>query len=520
MRKTLLLALLLPVLGPAMAQDSRITDVLVYPGGAQIERVLAVKAGAGAIKLDCLPGNFNVKTLTIRGEGVQIGEINAQTMERAAAPQCVNTNLEARIHEIEDKRAVLQAESGAQSTALATLKNLGQSITSAQIASASEAIKTQAQAALLKQFQLQRRVEELDRQVAPLVAERKRWEQANPRLTQLSARISAPRDAELRLVYRTTAAGWQPVYRANLDSASGKVMLERRAEVGQTSGEDWRGVALKLSTFQPDRSVEGSQPGPWLLTILPPEPPQAEMQSRRKTMSTPMAAAAPAMLQTVAVQGTRANFDVSVFEGEFATEFTVPGKANVASSGERITFTLGQTALDARLLARIDPQSDPHAFLVAEAQRPAGVWPSGAAQMFLDGAFVGNSQLSMPADGKLDLSFGRDEQIRVVVEPQARNAGDRGFISSRVEQKISHAYRIESRHTKPFLVQVLEASPVSQHEDIKVQARFDPQPLPKDWRENQGVKAWEFTLAPKATQKLTADYVISYPKDANINGMR
>jgi len=512
MRKTLLLALTLP--GLAHAQ-SHIENVLVYPGGAQLERVLTVKAGAQQLELPCLPGNFDAQTLRMSGDGVQIGEINVTTIERAAAPECVNTGLEARIREVEDKRSLVQAEAGAQDAALATLKNLGQSIGAAQIGSAADAVKVQAQAALLKKAQLQRSVDELGKQLAPLLAERKRWEQANPRLSKLSARISAARETSLHLLYRTSNAGWQPVYRAYLDSSTGKVQLERRAEVAQSSGEDWSGVSLRLSTAQPNQSVAGSQPSPWLLQL------QDESMSRAD-YAAPMLArarAAPAPMAAKAAMVAEApSFDVSVFEGEFATEFAVPGRVNVAASGERVTLALGQTALDARVVARVDPQDAPQAFLVAEAGRPAGVWPAGQAQMFRDGVFIGMSTLSMPADGKLDLPFGHDEQIRVVVEPQTRNAGERGFIGSRIEQHIAHAYRIESQHSKPFTVQVLEASPVSQHENIKVEARFDP--MPKAWREQQGVKVWEFSLAPNAAQRLTADYTISYPKDMRIDGMR
>ena len=513
MRKILLLsALALPALTHA---QSRIDSVLVYPGGAQVERVLTVKAGAQALELPCLPGSFDAQTLRMNGEGVQIGEINVTTVERAAAPECVNSGLEARIREVEDKRAQLQAEAGAQDAALTTLKNLGQSIGAAQIGSATEAVRSNAQTALMKKSQLQRGIDELGRQLAPLLAERKRWEQANPRLSKLTARISAARETTLHLLYRTSNAGWQPAYRAYLDTTTGKVQLERRAEVAQSSGEDWSGVSLRLSTAQPNQAVAGPLPDPWLLRL------QQESRSRADYAAPMMAraVAAPApMAAKVAMVAEAPSFDVSVFQGEFATEFAVPARVNVAASGERVTLALGQTALDARVVARVDPQDAPQAFLVAEATRPAGVWPSGQAQMFRDGVFIGASYLSMPFDGKLDLPFGRDEQIRVVVEPQTRNAGERGFIGSRVEQRITHAYRIESQHSKPFTVQVLEASPVSQHEDIKVEAKFNPAPQP--WREQQGVKVWEFSLAPNATQKLTADYTISYPKDMQVDGLR
>jgi uncharacterized protein (TIGR02231 family) len=500
----------------ALAQSSRIDQVLVYPGGAQVERVVAVKAGARELRLPCLPASFDPGSLQIQGAGVSIGEINVQTVKAEAAPECTDTALDARIRELEDQRAAAGAELAAQQATVEYLKHIGQSIGAAQIAAGAESVRTQALAALQREQPLKRRQEDLSRQLAPLVAERDRLRKANPQRQSLTAQISASRDAELRLVYQVPGAGWQPTYRAYLDSSSGKVRLERRAQVAQNSGEDWSGVSLRLSTVQPHHAIAVNPPWPWTLEL---EAPRAKALAASRAMMAP-APAPMAMMRSDKPVEAGPSFDVSVFEGEFATEFQVPNRVNVSASGERVTFELGHVALESRVLARANPQQDAAAYLVAESTRPAGVWPAGSMQMFRDASFVGDSRLDMPADGKLDLPFGRDEQIRVVVEPQARNAGDRGFISSRVEQKITHAYRVESQHGKPFTVQVLEASPVSRHEDIKVEAKFDPQPLPKDWREQPGIKAWEFTLAPGAVQKLSAEYLISYPKDADISGMR
>jgi uncharacterized protein (TIGR02231 family) len=511
MRKTLFALVLLPVL--VQAQPSRIDQVLVYPGGAQVERVLTVKAGAASLKLDCLPGTLDAKTIRITAPGVQIGEINVQLLPRDAAPDCVNGPLETRIREAEDRRNALDAEAQALDAQVASLRNTGAGLNASQIGAASEAVRSNALAALLKAAQLKRRIEDADRQLAPLRAERERWQNANPQLAVLTARIRAERDAELRLTYRSNRAGWQPVYRASLDSATGKVALERRAEIAQTTGEDWAGVALRLTTTQPNQAVQGAQPWPWLLNIEPP----MEQRRDKAMLARAVVAPAPAVMAGLA-QDAGPSFDVSVFQGEFSTEFAAPGRINVATSGERITLALGQTALDARLVARVVPQMQPTAFLVAEAERPAGAWPAGTMQLFMDGAFVGETRLNMPADGKLDLPFGRDEQLRVVAEPQTRMGGERGLFGGRVEQRVRHAWKFENKHGKPMLVQVLEASPVSQNEDIKVEAKYDPQPLPQDWRKQQGIKAWEFTMAPGATQALSADYVLSWPKDANVSG--
>uniref|UniRef100_UPI00117F9BBC DUF4139 domain-containing protein n=1 Tax=Pelomonas sp. KK5 TaxID=1855730 RepID=UPI00117F9BBC len=254
---------------------------------------------------------------------------------------------------------------------------------------------------------------------------------------------------------------------------------------------------------------------PWTLDLQPPLPPAAPAPVFAR------AAAPMAMMKEARAAEPELSFDVSVFEGEFATEFEVPGQVDVAANGQRVAFALGATPLETKLMARSNPQADTNAYLVAESARPAGVWPAGTLQLFRDGAFVGQSRLQVGTDNeRLDLFFGRDEMVRVSVDPEARNAGSSGFIGSRQEQKISHVYRVENRHRRAFPVQILEASPVARHEDIKVQAAFDPAPSQQAWRKQPGIVAWDFTLEPGATKALKADYQISWPKDQRLNGMR
>jgi uncharacterized protein (TIGR02231 family) len=214
------------------------------------------------------------------------------------------------------------------------------------------------------------------------------------------------------------------------------------------------------------------------------------------------------------------DFDVDVFQGEFATEFEAPGHVTVAANGQRIALALGSVDLDSQVLARANPATEAQAYLVAVAKPPVGVWPQGAMQLFRDGAYIGQSELWQDSKDKLDLYFGRDEQLRVSVEPEQRNAGATGFISSRTEQKISHVYRVENLHQRRIAVELLEPSPVAQHEDIKVLTQFNPQPADTAWRKEPGVVAWTFSLEPGQVQKVSASYEISYPKDAKIGGMR
>ncbi len=55
----------------------------------------------------------------------------------------------------------------------------------------------------------------------------------------------------IHLEYQVTAARWAPSYVARLDGDGAR--FELRAVVAQNSGEDWTGVALRLSTAEPDQ---------------------------------------------------------------------------------------------------------------------------------------------------------------------------------------------------------------------------------------------------------------------------
>ena len=120
----------------------------------------------------------------------------------------------------------------------------------------------------------------------------------------------------------------------------------------------------------------------------------------------------------------------------------------------------------------------------------------------------------------MELFFGRDNMLRVEIEPEIRDGANKGFIGSRAEQKIAHAYVFENLHKTPVTLQVLESSPVAQHEDIRVQSQFTPKPTQEAWHKQPGVMAWQLPLEAGKSLRITADYVISYPKDAVVNGLR
>lgn len=510
-------------LAQAAADNSRITQVKVYPGSATVERVARVAAGSRSVTFACLPATLDVQSLQVSaGASVRVGETSVLSEARELSPRCAASALDGRIRELEDQKAALQAENDALGMVMGYLKGLsGGSGESAQgarapmdarnLAAMAEAMRRTGQDSLLKQHQIQRRQADIDRQLNPLLAERKRSQGHGAQVMAVTVTLAASADADVKLSYQVAGPGWTPTYRALLDTATSKVRIERQALVAQATGEDWRGVKLVLSTGQPRRETAGRTPTAWRIGIEPPPRVQAGMPAM-------MAAPAPAASadRRAMAEATEPQFDVNVFDNSFATEFTVPQSIDVPSSGQRVTLALGQHEDTAKLAARTSPRVDASAFLVAELAQPAGVWPAGALQLYRDGNFVGSGRWSAPSDARLTLSFGRDELVRVQAEPENDSQGTGGFAGSRAERKVQRAYVVENRHRTPIAVQVLEAAPVSVDEQVRVAAQFSPQPGELAWNKQPGLAMWRFDLEPGKTARVAADYTISYPKDARL----
>jgi uncharacterized protein (TIGR02231 family) len=209
-----------------------------------------------------------------------------------------------------------------------------------------------------------------------------------------------------------------------------------------------------------------------------------------------------------------------VLDTAYATEFSVPQRITVPSGGPRVTLALGQQEVRAQLLTRAVPAVEEAAYLVAQFAAPAGVWPAAAVALYRDGAFVGNGRLDSAALARTGLSFGRDERVLVRAEAPREHSASAGLTGSTTERQVQRAYTVENRHDKPIALQVLDAAPVSQNEQISVQSRYDPPPADSAWNQQAGTIAWSQTLAAGATARFGASHTIRHAKDLRLQERR
>src|SRR6266487_1374756 len=379
--------------GTATAQDaSRITAVTLYPGSATIERSARVTPGMTRLEISGLPANFDPQTVRVEGgPGVYIGEVSTKDQSRTAASNARESAIEEKIQALKDRQAVLEVDARSAQMTAEFISRLGAPAgekpapipNARSLAETIEAVRRGGSDAVgrIQKVQVQKR--EIDKQIRALERDLARLKSGAKDVRTIAVGVFAERPGEVRVSYQVNGAGWRPAYRAGLDSAGSKVLLERQGAISQTTGEDWTNVKLKLSTGQPRLSPQGAEPRPWKLSLLSPS------AARLSEISSGVVAGkAPAALMRAKADEPRQETPLEV-QTTFATEFEVPGAVSLPSDGRRLTVSLAKLALPVKMRLRVVPRQDAQAIVTAEAERPEGVWLAGDIQLYRDGNYVG-----------------------------------------------------------------------------------------------------------------------------------
>jgi hypothetical protein len=271
-----------------MAVESRITEITLYARGARIRRTAEIpSAESSRVRIVGLPVAVIDDTVRIEADGglvtaVHVG-LDAPANDAAAGEDAPEVRAARR------RVALAEAEVERVDGALASLAAapIAPAIDSDEpppawgaIVEARRALVTlraERELALREQAAAARReLEEAQRElVAAVDRDRRAGSAREAKLHELrkyvelelagSARSDDASGAEpgvrtVHVEYQVAAARWAPSYVARFeprDAAGGagtaSVTFELRASIAQDTGEDWTGVALRLSTAEPER---------------------------------------------------------------------------------------------------------------------------------------------------------------------------------------------------------------------------------------------------------------------------
>lgn len=525
---------------PSWAADvdatSAIDTVTVYPDGATVIRVIAIDLASGDSTLVAkdFPLSLDPSSLRVEGEAgakLTIGTIDARPPR--AAP--VNLpELDKRIEALKDERADLQGtidaaaarRKFAQRFAEASPAGLGEKGEARPITewrAAFTAVAEEVAAAETTIRDAARKQREIDRQIAQLESDRS----AKPP-GKLEVRIdvasAAATKGTLRVTYTVRNARWLPLYDARLDTGAKdrkpQLELVRRAEVTQSTGEDWSNVTLGVSTVRIARG--GSAPELGSLVAQYPQVPKPQAD-----MVMPSAAPAPRQMKLFAgkkeealEQRERADEQQAVAEiGDFQATFKIPGRVSLGAAEGAKSLRIASMSVPADLAVRATPVLDPTAFLEASfRQTDDTTLLPGKVAIYRDGVFVGRGKLTGSVkDDIVRLGFGADDKVKVERTVLKRNEGSAGLIVTSKTDERAFKTTVRNGHDFPIHVAIEDQLPVSENDEIAVEMLpATTPPTAKDIRDKRGVLEWSFDAKPGEVKDINFAWRVRWPKDKSM----
>lgn len=520
---------------------SAIDTVTVYPDGATVTRVIAVDLPSGDSTLIAkdFPLGLDTSSIRVEGEGgakLTIGTIDARTPR--AAP--VNLpELDKRIEALTDQRADLQgaidsanarrkfAEHFAEASP-AGIGDKGEARPIAEWRTAFATVGEEIASADTAVRDATRKMREIDRQIAQFEVERKA---KPPSKLEVRMDIAAPAatKATLRVTYNVRNARWLPLYDARLDTGAKdrkpQLELVRRAEVTQSTGEDWSNVTLGVSTVRIGRG--GSAPELNSLVAQYPQVPRP--RALGSVSDSAMPAAAPMPQRKMEISAAKAADDTreraeeqqAVAEiGDFQATYKIPGRVSLGAAEGAKSLRIASMTVPADLMVRAAPVMDPTAFLEASFKQTddTSLLP-GKVAIYRDGTFVGRGKLSASAkDDIVRLGFGADDKVRIERAVLKRNEGSAGLLvtTSKTDER-SFKTTIRNGHDFPIKVAIEDQLPVSENEDILVEMLpATTPPTASNIRDRRGVLEWSFDAKPGEVKDINFAWRVRWPKDKSM----
>ncbi|WP_373525747.1 mucoidy inhibitor MuiA family protein [Nostoc sp.] len=374
--------------------------------------------------------------------------------------------------------------------------------------------------------------QELDNQLQALHSSLQKIQTPHPQESfslVVGVEVAGEGEFELELSYLVNRASWTPLYDLRFSTTSNIVHLSYLAEITQSSGEDWIGANLALSTAKPGLGTLPPKLEPWYI-----DAPRPQLTQQRRSRL----AAQPPLLPSIAEPPAFAARADLQEQDEVAEDSLIPAEtvtAEVSKEGSVVTFKLNSggnipsdgaphktTIFNDDYPCNFDYVAMPRLVSFAYLQANVKNSPNGAtllpgkANIFRDNVFIGTTQLENIAPGQeFKLNLGIDEGLKIERDLVERLV-DKRLISN--QRRITCSYRliITNLLDKEINLKLTEQLPVSRNEQIKVRLnRSNPQIQLGE----MGILEWQLTLPPQERREIYYQFNVEHPPELMVVGL-
>jgi uncharacterized protein (TIGR02231 family) len=557
----------------AQTVSGAISKVTVYRGQALVTRTLDVDLPAGTSELIVtgLPAKIvpeslyaqtsdDIKVLSVRYREKAVKEDTREEVKKLDA-RIEDVKHQLKYAEDEHKHYRLQWEMFAKLkdfTVTAAKSDLNRGLLAFEpIESLTGLIEEKGLEYHKHNMELEDKIAQLKKELELLTRKRKELDAGRSRTEReavLYVSNEAKKKASIELSYLVNGANWNPQYNLRANPKQSNVLIEYNAVVNQTSGENWDGVALSLSTAEPTMVSAPPILDPMLVSLsAPAQTQQAEqqvlvqldnvrrqVQLRKYNIKKGIAANVDLNELAISNQGfvlQASGQQVKEFQKQLAViarkegvsvTYNLPGRLSLPSRSDQQLVTIATVSAEADFTLIATPILTDYVYLQAELLNDSDtILLPGQASVFRNGEFVGKSQLPLVTIGeKLTAGFGIDSQVQVTRELEEKKTRIQG--GNRID---TYDYRIALSNYKNTAVelQLLDRLGYTEDSSIKIElVKTEPQ-LCKDSEylrtaRKKGILRWDMNLQPNTVDEgstiVKYSFTMEYDKNMRIQASR
>jgi len=514
---------------------SEIKEVTVFISGAQVTRSGSVNIGAGTTEIvfEDLSQNISPTSIQASGKGdftilSVVHQLNYLKSQVKSKEQIVlEDSLERYQQQLEYQKG-LQSVYNQESNMIIANQSLGGSnvgVKVQDIKDAADFFRNRLSEIKMKQIEIAAQIKKLNEKIA----------NTNNQLQSLNAKMNIPSSeivvtvnakaavqAGVTINYLVTTAGWTPSYDLRAIDVNNPISLNYKANVYQSSGEDWKNVKLTLSTGNPNQS--GSKPylSPWYLSFYVPYNYNQNYKASAYNAQAPQAARAESakeeasdeLQSVVVVAGSSADY-TQVVENQTSVEFEISIPYTIVSDSKQHAVDIQTYSLPAKYEYYCAPKIDRDAFLLAKVTG----WDqynllSGEINLFYEGTYVGKSYIeTRTAKDTLDISLGRDKNI-AVTRIKLKDFSSSAFVGLNKKELTAWEINVKNKKKQDISIVIEDQFPITTEKDIEVE-RLEM--TGGKYNEDTGIVSWNLTIKPgESVKNLVMKYSVKYPKNKTV----
>lgn len=542
--------------------DAKPREVTVYADRAEVVRIFKgdLAVGDQSLLFDNLPANVDFSSIRVEGTGAfTLIDIRPETVQvKEVANEAIRA-LQAKIQAQELVQKELALAEGRVAFRRSALDKVLGRLTSVGKESANPEMDPLKWAAYLD-FQAEQQVA-LDKEATDLAKRVKESRQLvdafNREIVALNGNQSRSRNvarvnldvktagaAEVRLSYVVHGPSWKPVYDLRADTKAKSLEITYHAELRQSTGEDWQGVSLKLSTAEP--SVGGREPemSPWFLAKAEP----VTLDELRKdsdglnrqwgrNMTGRIAGekqqnfggGASNMFQEnefkagAAVLADATVSTAAVVAGGTAATYVIERTTDIKSDNKTAKVTVMRLLLPSTYRHSCVPKLSSYVYLKTHATNKSDfTLLPGRTSVFLDGAFVANASMDLvPAGQEFWTFLGVDQSVSVERKELARREETAGVFGKKTLRTVfDQVFKVKNGKATEIDLVIWDQLPMGDHEDIKVvleEPKYEKDSTSFKMNETKYVE-WRHAVKAGEKRDVPFRFAIERPEDMQVIG--